>query len=293
MTYFEQLHARIGALAATQVFFIGGSMKSGTTWLQLLLDAHPAVACKGESHVANHLARLLMQSLEQHNQFIAEKNRTIFKEIAGFPLYDHDDLAYLIASALLLGLAKADAGAPPAAIGEKTPDNVRLFDVLHAIFPRAKFIHLVRDGRDCAMSGWFHRQRCVPAGGRAPGALDDYVQMFAREWAKDLAEGAAFAEAHPSACRTVRYEDLVRDAGPALLPVFEFLGVPTDADTLAGCVAAGAFERLSGGRRRGQEDRGSFFRNGVPGDWRRHMDDGLGDTFRRVASPWLEQFGYS
>jgi hypothetical protein len=38
---FQRLHASIGALSATQVFFIGGSQKSGTTWLQLLLNAHP------------------------------------------------------------------------------------------------------------------------------------------------------------------------------------------------------------------------------------------------------------
>lgn len=289
MTYFEQLHARIGAIARTRLFFIGGSLKSGTTWLQLLLNAHPAIACRGEGHVANHLGRLLMQDLDRHNALLAQKNNGIFAGLEGFPLYNRDDLAYLVAAALYLGVAKADTGSTLAAIGEKTPDNVRYFDVLQAIFPQARFIHLVRDGRDCAVSCWFHNQRC---GGMPPSSLPEFALMFAREWAKDLAEGCAFAAAQPGACQTIRYEDLVSDARPVLRGVLDFLGVETADATLEGCLAAGTFERLSGGRVAGQEDRQSFFRNGLPGDWRRHFDAELEAAFRAAASPWMERFGY-
>jgi hypothetical protein len=293
MSYFDDLHAQIGALAAKQVFFIGGSPKSGTTWLQLLLDAHPAVACKGESQTVNHLARLLMESFDKHNQVLAQKNTTVFSELPAVPLYNRDDLAYLIAASLLLLLAKAASGAPLAAVGEKTPDNVRFFAVLHAIFPHAKFIHLVRDGRDCAVSGWFHVQRNTPDWSREKfSSLPDYARMFAREWAEDLAQAGAFAAAHPDACHTLRYEDLAADPAPALAGVFGFLGVAHDAAVLAGCCEAAAFARLSGGRAPGQESRASFFRNGVPGDWRRHLDADLAAAFRRTAAPWLDHFGY-
>ena len=294
MTYFEELHGQIGALASKQVFFIGGSPKSGTTWLQLLLDAHPAIVCKGESQMVNHLATLLMQSLEKQNHLLAQKNATVFAELPPVPLYTRDDLAYLIAAALLLFLAKAEPGAGVAAIGEKTPDNVRHFEVLLAIFPRARFIHLVRDGRDCAVSGWFHTQRIRPDRDTWEFAsLGSYAEMFAREWAIDLAEASAFAAAHPGACLTVRYEDLVTDLAPTLRGVLDFLGVASDAAVLAGCRDATAFARLSGGRPAGQEDPASFFRNGRPGDWPRHLDDTLAATFRRAAGPWLERFGYS
>lgn len=294
MGYFEEIHGRIGALAAKQVFFIGGSPKSGTTWLQLLLDAHPAICCKGESQLVNHLAKLLMQDLDKHNQLLIQKNTTVFAELPPVPLYSRDDLAYLIGSALLLFLAKLAPADGIAAIGEKTPDNVRYFDVLHAIFPRARFIHLVRDGRDCAVSGWFHMRRtCAEWEMSQYGALDRYTAMFAREWGKDLAEAAAFASAHPEACIAVRYEDLVADPAPVLQDICRFLGVARDAATLAGCVEAAAFARLSGGRTAGEEDRASFFRNGQPGDWRRHLDDGLAAAFRREAGPWLDRFGYA
>ncbi len=65
---FQRLHGLIGALNATQIFFIGGSQKSGTTWLQLLLNAHPQVVCQGEGHITSHFAQLLLTILDKHNQ---------------------------------------------------------------------------------------------------------------------------------------------------------------------------------------------------------------------------------
>ncbi len=35
------------AALSKRLFFICGALKSGTTWLQLMLDAHPEIACRG------------------------------------------------------------------------------------------------------------------------------------------------------------------------------------------------------------------------------------------------------
>jgi len=293
MSTFHRLHEQIGGLNATQIFFIGGSQKSGTTWLQLLLDAHPRIACKGEGHVTNHLAQLLLGSLDKHNQKIAHKNRTVFGEMDGFPLYTADDLSYLIGAALLLAFTKTDGGKDLRAIGEKTPDNVRGFDVLHAIFPAAKFLNVVRDGRDCAISGWFHNLRTNPDWMRTKyPSLSAYATMFAREWATDIAHAERFAAAHPHACLTVRYEALLDDTATVLREVLGFLDVPAGTEMVAQCCDAAAFERLSAGRTRGDENRQSFFRNGKQGNWREHLDDAGSRAFAAAAAPWLAQLGY-
>src|SRR5581483_6350986 len=39
---------QLGALSERQVFFVGGAPRSGTTWLQQLLDSHPQISCRGE-----------------------------------------------------------------------------------------------------------------------------------------------------------------------------------------------------------------------------------------------------
>lgn len=293
MSVFEHLHARIGTLAKTQLFFIGGAMKSGTTWLRLLLDAHPQIVCKGEGHIANHLAPLISQCVDRHNQKIAQKNQAVFNEMDGFPLYAPDDLAYLIGAALLLPFAHAAPGKELRAIGEKTPDNARHFDLLHAVFPAARFLHVVRDGRDCAVSAWFHNLRTSPEWMRETHpSLPAYAATFAREWATDIERGETFAATHPQVCRTLRYETLLDAAPAALRGTLEFLGVAAEPDVAAQCCNAASFERLSAGRARGEEDRGSFFRNGTNGNWREHLDQAANRAFIDAASPWLAALGY-
>jgi len=293
MSRFGTLHGRIGALSETQLFFIGGSMKSGTTWLQLLLDAHPHVLCKGESHVANHLAQGLLRCLDVHNQKIEQKNRTVFSELDGFPLYNAEHLAYLVGAALLLPLSKL-TGTPPHAVGEKTPDNVRYFDVLRAVFPAARFLHVVRDGRDCAVSAWFHNLRTNPAWLQSKFAsIGNYALMFAREWAADITHAERFAAANPGAMLTVRYESLLDSAPAVLRETLAFLDVPADEPAIAQCCDAASFERLSAGRTQGSEDRTSFFRNGTHGNWRAHLDPATADLFFEAAAPWLQRLGYA
>jgi hypothetical protein len=55
----------LAALAGRQLFFVGGAPRSGTTWLQLLLDSHPEVSCRGEGlfwkALAEPLDRLLVE----------------------------------------------------------------------------------------------------------------------------------------------------------------------------------------------------------------------------------------
>ena len=63
------------ALRGKQIFFVGGVMKSGTTCLQLLLNAHPEVSCHGEGHFPDYLALGLKEGIDKHWKAVADKNR--------------------------------------------------------------------------------------------------------------------------------------------------------------------------------------------------------------------------
>ncbi|HVC63306.1 MAG TPA: sulfotransferase [Acetobacteraceae bacterium] len=151
-------------------------------------------------------------SLDRHNQKIGHKNRAVFGELDGFPLCSSDDLAYLAGAEPPPTLTKANPSTALRAIGERAADNVRYFDVAHTIFPAAKLPHVVRDGRDCAISGWFHNLGTNPDWIRAklPSPSAD-AALFAREWATDFAHAEQFAAARALACLTVRYEALLED----------------------------------------------------------------------------------
>lgn len=100
---------------------------------------------------------------------------------------------------------------------EKTPKNV-LFArrALDYLGPGARFIHIVRDGRDVVTS----KHRTAP----------DRYWVSPQRWIQDVAAGRAL-EAHPSVV-TVRYEDLVHDLEPELRRLCAFLDLPFDAQML-------------------------------------------------------------
>jgi hypothetical protein len=293
MLDYENLHSAIAELREKQIFFIGGTMKSGTTWLQLLLDAHPEVSCNGEGNFANALSPALRITFTRHNQLIAEKNETIFKELEGYPRLGDDDFRYLLASSIGLFLLRQSKQKAARAVGERSPSNLRYFDLLNSLFPRAKFIHIVRDARDCAVSGWFHNLRLMPDHTkRSHGSMEAYVLGYIDGWVKDMGLGQTFADKSPDRVRQVRYEDLAVDTDRVTADIFAFLGVDAGADVLARCRTKASFASLSGGRPPGQENLGSFFRKGTTGDWRNHLSDDLNAKIRSRAGALLDRFGY-
>ena len=290
---YRRHHAELLEMFEKQIFFIGGAMKSGTTWLQLSLDAHPRLSCGGEGHFTNQLAPRLVRALGDYNGYLNAKNTDTFNEIAGYAGLDEADVLYLVMTAIAAALRRQPKARHASAVGEKTPDNVRAFDLLGTIFPNAKFIHVVRDGRDCAVSAWFHNLRTAPPQAFGEfGTKDAYLERFAQFWSSNVGAGAGFGAQQPARYRAVRYENLLAAPELTLGGLFDFLGVETDPGILAAYRDAGSFGRLSGGRVPGIEDRQSFFRKGVAGDWPQHFGPAVQAAFEAAAGPWLDRFGY-
>jgi hypothetical protein len=92
--------------------------------------------------------------------------------------------------------------------------------------------------------------------------------------------------------REVRYEDLLEKPEVGFAALLEFLGATADAETVRRCVAAASFQKLSQGRKPGQEDATSFFRKGVAGDWRNVFTDWDKEVFKEEAGELLIRLGY-
>src|SRR5262245_41453813 len=145
-------------LAERQLFFIGGPPRSGTTWLQRMLDSHPDVSCRGEGLFMVELAKPLEELTARRRRALDEKNTQLFRDFGGYPLPSERDTEMLLGTAILLAFERQCGGGEYRAVGEKTPENVFFFPPLKRLFPGAKFIGMARDPRDALSSAWhlFH-----------------------------------------------------------------------------------------------------------------------------------------
>jgi hypothetical protein len=121
----------------------------------------------------------------------------------------------------------------------------------------------------------------------------DYIRHLAGTWKQEVktcrAEGRSlFGENYLE----IRYEDLNENPHKWVGKILDFLGAGCDMSTIQRIVKQNTFEKLSGGRKSGQEDVKSFFRKGVSGDWKRIFTEKDNQIFQEIAGRELESFNY-
>ncbi len=218
------------------VFFVG-CPRSGTTLLGRIGDAHPDLAI---IHETRWIARWfedrigltpdglvtpeLLERLREHPRFaklgIAEAE---VEEL----LDGHESVAYAAFVTALFDLYGERQR--KRLVGDKTPRYVRHLPTLHALWPDAKIVHLIRDGRDVCLSILDWRK----GASRFPTWDEDRVSTAALwwEWHVRLGreEGIALG---PTRYRELRYESLVADPETECSGLCAFLGIPYDQGML-------------------------------------------------------------
>jgi hypothetical protein len=196
---------------------------------------------------------------------------------------------------ILIGSLLVQKGLKPKlkCIGDKTPRYNLGLDTLHRFFPRAKYIHIVRDGRDVVASAMHHALRIGHKEVLTKGSEQHQKQIVqsARIWSQNVAAWRKFAGEHPQACVQISYEQLQEEPLKASIEVFQALGASADEKTVQACIDEASFKKLSG-RDAGTEDKGSFFRKGVVGDWRNHFDRRDLELFMKNAGALMRELGY-
>jgi Sulfotransferase family len=273
------------AAGASDPFFIVGNDRSGTTMLRLILDRGPDVAIPPESMFLTDFA------LEGGAPADAAAAERLMEQVWNHPkvqLWQLPGAAPRVPD----GLSAADAyrwiaEAPYKAYaarhgkprwGDKTPHYVHHVDQLLTVWPRARFVVLVRDGRDVALS-----LRRMPFGPNNAWAA-------AQWWARGVRAGERAQREHPDAVLTLRYEDLARAPEREVLRVCEHLGLTYTAEMLA-------IERAD--RSKIVPEQASWFPTLFDGintraveRWQREMPRRDQRVFAAFAGPELARLGY-
>jgi hypothetical protein len=211
--------------------FIVGCARSGTTLLHRIVDAHPEIAITPEMHwITRHfksrnglVASELVSELAGHKRFAQfEIPREEFEGLLG----SGDAVPYPTFLRRVFSLYGKIKNKP--LVGNKTPAYVRRIPTLHALWPEAKFVHIIRDGRDVCMSilNWKKAERTV---GRYASWEEDPVSTTALWWERKVRKAREDGAALGSGLyHEMLYEDLVEEPERECKGLCEFLGVPYD-----------------------------------------------------------------
>jgi len=288
---YQQVQERLNNILRKNIFFIVGIPKSGTTWLQNILNGHPEIRCMAESNV-----KWLLQSLRQvtnhYNSGVTDMNEGIGQHVE-YATFTKDDVSYLYVTAVALLFSNVLGRSNVKCIGTKNPDILTIVDTMGELLPRAKYIHIIRDGRDVLTSGWFHNLRVAPKvlRERYPD-FQRYAKAHAGKWKSDVQKARSFGRMYSESYFELLYENLHRNPDTVIRQILEFLEVDSSEMRIRQCRENGSFEKLSNGRQRGQENRNAFFRKGVVGDWKNLFDRDCLDIFMEYDGELLQELGY-
>ncbi len=245
-------------LAAPPVF-VCGSARSGTTWTFDFFDRHPEVRAVNESWVLSQthgLTSLLAQPYWDLGVKKAWQERTEVPFGTG-QLVSYEEMARDLGE-LIAGWFVHRIQDKQRFLVAKEPIDVRAAAVL---FPRARFLHVIRDGRDVALSMRRASESWDPKMGRGLP-----MSFRAEAWRRQVENIRAHRDVLGDRYLEVRYEEMRRDVTGVLRGLFGFAEVPYDDALLREIAAATEVSSYDeAGRRSG------FRGGGKRGGWRTEM----------------------
>lgn len=292
MTDWFQINEDLRRIAQRQIFFVGGAPRSGTTWLQQIIDHHPDASCRGEGLFARDFFPAFDTLIAQRRKSLEDKNSKVFSHMQGYQPPGGDDSPILAATAILLALRAQAAGRDCLAYGEKTPENVFAFPVFKQLFPQAKLIGIARDPRDVLTSAWHFFQ-----GKNAESQNDEAKFSFVRSAVPPINHGMKMMLHHrhtdAASCLLLTYEQLHQTPHVQMSAVFRFLGLEATDAVVTACLEATRFDKMTGGRKAGDGANGSFLRKGVVGDWQSTLTPAMNEWVLKELGWAFPHFGWA
>jgi hypothetical protein len=208
-------------------FFIAGSQRSGTTLLSVLLSKHPEIYIDG-----NTISFRLISCFNYYKDVLPYNFSLSRPEIMSYliendykgrlaDLLDYKNLNQYSDSKSIIeqGIKNRLAQAGKTCFGDKAPNIEHFLPDLVMLIPKAKFIHIVRDGRAVA-----HSKKT---------RTNKNLMLGAQEWIDSNVLGLShLATLGEDQYKIIRYEDLLLKPESTLSDICQFLDLPYSAEMI-------------------------------------------------------------
>ena len=283
--------------------FIVGAPRSGTTALRLMLDSHSQLAIPPETGFLVQPQPLFKWG-DRAAKFCQSVVNFPPEGPPGWNDFGIDQATYLEALRNLRSFSVSEGYRVFYRLyarrfhkprwGDKTPSYVNSMGKIRKLLPEAHFIHLIRDGRDVAVSlrqQWF-----------SPGPHIEQQARLWRDWVKQgIAQGRRLA-----GYREVRFEDLLQRPAEVLPEICQSLELPYEEDMLnfherapqrfrehGPRIGPNGEEILTRQQRLIQQESTTRPLDiSKIGTWRKHLSQDEAGRFNKVAGDLLLQLGY-
>lgn len=294
-----------------QKFFIFGHARSGTTLLVRLIRLHPDVHCNYQAHFFTRppLLKALVASPEVRGWLERRSNRWNRGR----------DLSPVVLRAVSDFILERDAQrAGKSIVGDKSPNSLLDGEAVHllkGVYPDARLIYIVRDGRDAVLShriqsfvdtprffssedrryrDEFTRNSQPFQSGARSLFSEKGIRQAAEGWVRNVTETDGlgrklFGDRYIS----LRFEDLLKQSWQEMARLWSFLGAPVDAPELQASLAAEMQQNPDADwqKKKASEIAGAV-QKGQHGSWREMFTDRDRRIFHEVAGETLRAWGY-
>jgi len=257
---------------------IGGSPRSGTTLIRVMLDSHRNIYIGPETGLlyTNLLNKSKLANVSKQLDVSPKKIRSLVKE-------SKSNIKFIDS---LFEFLQKEAGKHR--WGEKSPRNVTVIQRIFRYFPESRFIHIIRDGRDVACSLRHFPKHRVVDGELIKLDTNNPIDQCISIWVENVKAGIKWRD--DPRYMEIQYEALVSEPRQTMEAVLDFLSEPWDETVLN-------YYRVDSSTR-GIDKMPQNIRAQKPidksalGRWKRDLAPSEQELFKELAGDLLIELGY-
>ena len=264
------------------ILFSFGIPKSGTTFLQMILNAHPEISCPSE-HQFDALANELKRVFDQYNQLITQIDGNTARQ--GAATFQSSDMDKLFIQIVKIAAKRGANSKQVKWYGLNDNAIIQKVSVYAALFPEAKFICIVRDPRSVTVSSWHHNIRIHSSLSQKTKDLNQWSRVVGHIWQRDMIGIHQLSEDPKFGGKLYhcRYEDLLSSPVQALREICRFLNVDSNEQILNRIIEATRFDHFTAN---------PFFREGKTDSWKQELSPSMLQTITNQAGSLMKIYGY-